>query len=309
MSNRPMRRMVSLAAAVLLAGAFVWGGQGATAAQAVVGDPAVASTPLGTTSVPVTPGKAQGSGLWGYAGDVKTRSSGTVFSYGLAFSPTDESLWVTDSAKIRWTTNTLVCGFLGGVHMGGSVCYLGDSRLHHYELDSAADWSRGEYQSNGTYGSVAAGSNAGVGANYQRLADAQVMTGDSMPSGQFAGVRGVAVTNSGVAWTLDSDAGYAWANHANHALRMVNPDGTEAGALGITTWPSGTTWTNRHHPEAFDYPVGIARMANGHMIATSQTAELLKEYAEDGTFVRNIYLHELVDTLYAGTPATATPTR
>lgn len=73
-------------------------------------DPAATSTPAGVTSVPETDGKARGSGLWGYAGDVKTRASGKVFSYGLSVSPADGALWVTDSAKPSGRATLLVAG-------------------------------------------------------------------------------------------------------------------------------------------------------------------------------------------------------
>ena len=112
---------------------------GTTAANAVVGDPAVATTAPGTTSVPTTAGKAKGSGLWGYAGDVKTRTAGNVFSYGIDVSPADGSLWVTDSAKIVWTGNTFLCGISGGVLVGpAGPCYVGDSKLHHYPTVGSA---------------------------------------------------------------------------------------------------------------------------------------------------------------------------
>ncbi|WP_416444421.1 fibronectin type III domain-containing protein [Leucobacter sp. HNU] len=296
--KRQRRRFRAAAGAVVMALLAVTIGT-TTAAQAVVGDPAASTQPAGVTSVASTAGKAKGSGLWGYAGDVKTRSTGTVFSYGLDLSPADGSLWVTDSAKIQWTSNSFLCSLAGGTLMTASgPCYVGDSKLHRYALSSAPDWSLGQYQANGSYGAVAAGDNAGLGANYAKLADAQRLDGAAMPSGQFGGVRGVAVTDAGVAWTVDSDAGYAWLNHANHTLRMVNPDGSEAGALGKTTWPSGNTWSNRNDPEAFDYSVGVARMLNGDMVVTSQTPELLKQYKPDGTFVRNIYLNQPAGTAY-----------
>ena len=278
-----------------------------SSAQATIGNPDVSTTSQGVTSVAQTQGKSRGTGLWGYAGDVKTYSSGYAFSYGLAVSPSDESLWVSDSAKIVWTTNAFLCGLYGGVVKGGSVCYVGESLLHRYALNASPDWSIGQYQGDGSYATPAAGSNAGIGANYAKLADAQNMNGTAMPSGRFGGVRGVAVTNAGTAWAMDADAGYAWLSHAGHALRMVNPDGTEAGALGKTTWPSGNGWANRNDPEAFDYSVGIARMTNGDMVVTSQTPELLKQYRADGTFVRNIYLNQPAGTAYPGDPGYRSP--
>lgn len=295
-----------VALAALLVGSAVVLGTAAPA-HAIVGDPSVGTTPNGVTSVAASAGKSRGSGLWGYAGDVKTRASGYAFTYGVAVSPADESLWVTDSAKIVWTSNAFLCGLYGGVVKGGSACYVGESVLHRYALNAAPDWSIGQYQGNGSYGAAAVGSNAGVGANYAALSSAQNLNGTTMPSGRFGGVRGIAVTEQGTAWAMDADAGYAWLSHAGHALRMVNADGSEAGALGKTTWPSGTGWTNRHDPESFDYPVGIARMANGDMIVTSQTPELLKQYHSDGTFVRNIYLNQPAGTAYTGDPGYRSP--
>ena len=256
------------------------GALGATAASAVVGDPTVATTAPGTTSVAQTAGKARGSGLWGFSGDVRTRDSGSVYTYGVTTSPADGSLWVTDSAKV-------VFGFP-----------TGNSRLQRHELAAAPDWSLGQYGQNGTYGSAAAGDNAGLGANYAKLADSQVWDGTTMPSGKFGGVRGVAVTQAGTAWAIDSDGQGSWLTNAKKIVRMVTPSGTEAGALGKSTWPSGNGWANRNDPETFDYSVGVARMLNGDMVVTSQTPELLKQYKPDGTFVRNIYLNQPAGTAY-----------
>ncbi|PWD49666.1 hypothetical protein C8046_02015 [Serinibacter arcticus] len=153
-------------------------------AGAVVSDPGVATTAAGTTSVPVTPGKARGSGLWGYVGDVETRSTGTVYTYGLDFSPLDGSLWVTDSAKVQYTTSAFLCSILGGTLTGGE-CYTGQSRLHHYDL-TGADWAAGQYQADGTFAAATPGTNDGVGVNYQALAAATVLNGSTTPTGASA---------------------------------------------------------------------------------------------------------------------------
>jgi Domain of unknown function (DUF5979) len=285
--ERRSTRLVAVAAIALLVGV----GPLVVPAGAVTGSPSVATTPAGTTSVPVTKGKARGSGLWGYVGDVETRSSGTVYTYGLDFSPWDGSLWVTDSAKVAYTTNALVCSFLGGTLTGGE-CYTGQSRLHHYDL-TGADWSIGQYQGDGTFGAPVAGTNDGVGANYQALSAATVLNGSTTPNGRFGGVRGVTVTQEGAAWVNDPDFPLNSVTNARKAIRIFNADVTESPlSFGTGGWPQ------RYEPDRFDYTVGSARMANGNIIITSQTPELLKEYRTDGTFVRNIYLNRPAGSAY-----------
>ncbi|PIJ38535.1 hypothetical protein BMH30_09365, partial [Leucobacter sp. OLES1] len=61
--RRGFARAAAWATAALIA--LPLGALGATAASAVVGDPTVATTAPGTTSVVQTAGKARGSGLWG----------------------------------------------------------------------------------------------------------------------------------------------------------------------------------------------------------------------------------------------------
>lgn len=299
-SRRRFARAAAWATAALIA--LPLGALGATAASAVVGDPTVATTAPGTTSVAQTAGKARGSGLWGYAGDVRTRANDLVYSYGVATSPSDGSLWVTDSAKIAYgTIATLFCSTQGGVLVdNGRACYSGQSRVQRHELAATPDWAAGQYTGNGAYGTVAAGENAGVGANYAKLADSQVWDGTTMPSGKFGGVRGIAVTQAGTAWAIDSDGQAGWLGNQKKIVRMIAPGGTEAGAIGKSSWPSGNGWANRYDPETFDYAVGVARMNNGDMVVTSQTPELLKQYKPDGTFVRNIYLNQPAGTAYAG---------
>ncbi|MBL3700004.1 hypothetical protein EV139_2380 [Leucobacter luti] len=269
--------------------------------RAVAGaaDPGATATPAGVTSVPVTAGKARGSGLWGYAGDVQTRTSGSVFSYGLSLSPADGALWVTDSAKIIWTSNSLACSLAGG-KVVGSFCYVGQSRVLKYGLTTEPDWALGEYRGNGGYGSPATRANAGVGANYTPRADALVLDGTTLPGGRLNGVRGIAATDSGGAWAIDADFAEGALGGQGLAARVLTGDGSEGPSFGKTTWPSGSSWTNRHHPEAFDYPVGIARLGSGNLVATSSTPELLKEYREDGSFVRNILLTQPAGSAGAG---------
>ena len=289
--GQPLRRalaMIGAAGAVLVAALVP-----VSAASAAVGDPAVATTTAGTTSVPVTPGKARGSGLWGYVGDVETRGSGTVYSYGLDFSPLDGSLWVTDSAKVAYTSNAFVCGFLGGVLTGGE-CYTGQSRLHHYDL-AGSDWSIGQYQADGAFAAPTAGTNDGVGANYEALSTATVLNGSTLPNGRFGGVRGVTITQDGAAWVNDADFGLNSVSNTRKAIRIMNPDETESTlSFGTGGWPQ------RYDADRFDYTVGSARMANGNIIITSQTPELLKEYRTDGTFVRNIFLNRPAGSAYTG---------
>lgn len=209
----------------------------------------------------------------------------------------DGSLWVTDSAKVQYT-NAFVCGLLGGTMISSGACLLGQSRLLKYPL-TGTDWAVGQYQGDGSWATAAATANAGVGANYATRSAASVTNGSTLANGRFGGARGIALTEAGNAWITDSDYGLSIAS-SGKAIRIVNSNFTEGNSFGTSTWPSGNTWANRNDPQAFDYPVGAARMLNGHIVVTSQTAELLKEYLPDGTFVRNIYLRQAAGTAGAG---------
>ncbi len=272
---------------------------GAPAAVAVVASPIVASTPAGTTSVVPTAGKARGSGLWGFAGDVRTQASGGVFNYDLDVSPTDGSLWVSDSAKVLYTSSAFLCTLSGGVKISASACLVGESRLSHYPV-VGTDWGTGQYLVNGAYSVPAAGSNAGVGANYAALGQAQKTNGSDLTNGRFGGIRGLATTLTGDVWAVDADYALTPVATSFKGVRVVRGDFTEGPSFGKAVWSSGTTWTNRNDPESLDYPVGAARMLNGDMIVTSQTPELLKQYKPDGTFVRNISLHQPAGTAGPG---------
>jgi hypothetical protein len=192
----------------------------------------------------------------------------------------DGSLWVTDSAKVQYT-NAFVCGLLGGTMISSGACLLGQSRLLKYPL-TGTDWAVGQYQGDGSWATAAATANAGVGANYATRSAASVTNGSTLANGRFGGARGIALTEPGNAWITDSDYGLSIAS-SGKAIRIVNSNFTEGNSFGTSTWPSGNTWANRNDPQAFDYPVGAARMLNGHIVVTSQTAELLKEYLPDGT--------------------------
>lgn len=269
----------------------------AAPAQATIGSPIVASTPAGTTTVATTQGKARGSGLWGYAGDVKTRSSGNVFSYGVAISPADGSLWVTDSAKAAYgSLALLLCTSQGGTVYGG-ICYVGESRVMHYDR-VGTDWSVGQYNTNGTYSAPSAGANGGIGAVYENLSSATVVNGSTLPNGKFGGVRGVVVGDDGRAWITDPDAPInpAIASNTGKLVRIFNADTSEGASFG--TGPAN--WADRYAPGKFYYPVGIAQLNSGNFVVSSTTADLLQEFQPDGTWVRNILLDRPANTAYAG---------
>jgi len=294
--RRRIRRKlgVFLMSALLTAGVAV---TTATPAQATVGNPVVRTTPAGTTSAAATQGKAGGSGLWGYVGDIKTRNAGAVYSYGLAVSPLDGSVWVTDSAKAIYTSSSLICGFAGGTLFGG-VCYVGESRVMHYSA-VGTDWAVGQYAGNGTYAAPPAGANGGIGANYESLADATVLSGTEpgMTNGEFGGVRGLAIADDGTAWIADSDTfiGSAIASNAGKNIRLIAADESEGASFG-----GSATWAQRYEPGRLLYPVGVAKLTTGNVLISSTTADLLQEFQPDGTWVRNILLDRPANTAYAG---------
>ena len=269
-------------------------------ASALVGSPAVVKTAAGTTSVAPTQGKAQGSGLWGYVGDIKTRQGDKVFNYDVEVSPTDGSVWVTDSAKVIYTSNSFVCSLSGGTMVSPTACYAGESRVMKFGLEAGADWATGQYRVDGGYAATPATGNAGVGANYADRADAKVTNGSDLPNGRFAGVRGLAFTKAGTPWAIDADFGLTAVATGGKGARILTPDLSGEGAsFGQLTWPFGSAWANRYDPLAFDYAAGATRMGNGNIIITHQTAELLKEFTPDGTFVRTLYLHQPQGSAYA----------
>lgn len=272
---------------------------GSVAAQAVVSDPTVSTVAGGVTSVAPTQGKAQGSGLWGYVGDVETRvgTESNVYTYDLAFSPVDGSMWVTDSAKIYYTSSAYVCTFLGGTLHGGS-CYVGDSKVMKYELAST-DWSLGEYAGDGTWNPAAVGANDGVGVNYQSRADATVLDGATSTNGEFGGARGITIDNNGLAWVIDSNATESFLTNTGQYLRTFNPD-TSEGATSYGDPAMTNIWGNRHNPDAKTWAVGVTTLENGNVVTTDETTQLLREFAPDGTFVRNIYLEQTPDAAYVG---------
>lgn len=270
-------------------------------------NPTVNLSNNGETSVDWTKGKAQGSGLWGFVGDIKTSAkSPRVYTYGLAISPVDGDVWVTDSAKVFYTSNSFYCRLLGGTQVTSSACLVGESKLLNFPMNSSADWSLGQYSGNGTYTTpVADGDNAGIGANYAILAQANSTNGSSGRPGTFGGARGIVVDTTGKVWISDPDSSFNKAAlNDRKAIRTFNDDLSESvPSLGNASY----NWTQRYQDGYFDYPVGIGQLKNGNIITMSQTAELLKEYKTDGTFVRNIYLHQKPNTLYEGDLGYRTP--
>lgn len=290
---------------VVLVSVFAGMGAAQAATPSVPGyawSPTANTTSNGTTSVGWTAGKAQGSGLWGYVGDVKS-STGTdrnVFTYGLAFSPKTGNMVVTDSAKVGYDRFSVAfCSLLGGTLITPTACLFGKSKLMSFALNSSPDWSAGQYSGNGEYTSaVAPGDNAGIGVNFATRTDAKVTYGTGAAAGDFGGVRGVTVAKDGKIWVSDPDFGVSTGDQADkRAIRTFDSELNEATpSLGDATLP----WPQRYKNGYFDYPVGIAQLQNGNIITMSQTAQLLKEYQQDGTFVRNIFLKQPANTAYSG---------
>lgn len=280
----------TLLAAALIGSALTLSG-GAPSAQAVTGD-------TGTkTSVVRVSGKAEGSGHWGVVGNVQTWSStsGSVFNYDLEFSPTDGSLWVSDSGKAGWG--------LGGCWPNSSPCQLGNPRVFKYDQLST-DWTLGQYLVDGNFGAAPAGANAGIGANWQNIAD---RTSISAPFSSTAspnmtnGPRGIAFTADGQAFVVNSEGVAPWGG-APGTVKVFDASGALTDQTGWTG-----TWAQRENPGVMFYPVGAATTLDGNIIVTSQTSDRLVEYSPSGDVVRVIKLDLPAGSAFTGDPGYRDP--
>ncbi len=193
------------AACLLAAGALV------AAAILPAGPAAAAPGDTGSvTSVTTVPGKAQGTGKWGFVGDIETLE-GRTYNYGLAFSPTDDSLWVTDSGKVVY--NATLCRLAGYPQ---TPCQTGTPRVFRYGLtgDEAGAGSEAaltSYVGDGGYSASSvwnngdsAGRSVGLGGRYVASPDRTTYTYPG-PMTQH-GPRGIAFTPDGRAFVADSEA-------------------------------------------------------------------------------------------------------
>ncbi len=275
----------------------------------VVAPARAASTPAGATSVPVVAnqGKSQGSGLWGYVGDIDTRTT-TTFTYGVAFDPTDESMVVTDSGKVVYSTFS--CGLVGQA----SPCQIGTPRVFDYRLNApTAGTGEGAFTSytvDGVFTGTATpsasttgdGTNAGLGLRYASLGDRTVVTLPTANGQNLKhGPRGVAFAPDGTAFVVDSES--------------VAPVGGTPGAVlrfgqGLTDLPdAGWTgvWAQRDQPGVHFYRVGAATTPQGTVLVNSETSDRLQEYAADGTWIRSIKLDLPANTAGQGDPGYRNP--
>ena len=277
-------------AAALIGSALTLSG-GVPSAQAVTGD-------TGTkTSVVRVSGKAEGSGHWGVVGNVQTWSStsGSVFNYDLEFSPTDGSLWVSDSGKAGWG--------LGGCWPNSSPCQLGNPRVFKYDQLST-DWTLGQYLVDGNFGAAPAGANAGIGANWQNIADRTSISApfsSTTTPNMTNGPRGIAFTADGQAFVVNSEGVAPWGG-APGTVKVFDASGALTDQTGWTG-----TWSQRENPGVMFYPVGAATTLEGNIIVTSQTSDRLVEYSPSGDVVRVIKLDLPAGSAFTGDPGYRDP--
>lgn len=293
MATRPNNRLF-LGAVLALAGLVA----GAPLASAT-------TTAPGTTSVPVLAEQArsQGSGQWGYVGDIDTRA-GATWNYGLAFDPTDESLAVSDSGKLLFSR--FGCRLAG---FSTSSCQVGTPRVFDYSLhgptagvDEAAFT---QYVNDGTFVATAVastddGQNSGLGKKYDTVAS-RASAGFPPDESLVHGPRGVTYTPDGTLWVVDSEA--------------VAPASGPAGVVkrfgqGLTSLPGAGwsgPWADRAKPGIHFYRTGAATTPRGTVLVTSEVSDRLQEYAADGTWLRTITLDVPRDSVIAGDPGTRDP--
>ena len=256
-----------------------------------------------STGIAPTPGKGVGSGQWGFVGDIETAKD-TTYTYGLGFSPTDDSLWVTDSGKV--TYSNFLCGLAGLT----SPCQQGNPRIFKYQRvgqpagssdeKTTTDYTGdGVYSSNATYTS-SAGRNAGIGAKYATLADRQTVT---FPASEATvhGPRDVSFTKDGTAWVVDSEAVAPVGGPAG-AIKRFAPDMTPLSGAGWTG-----PWANRDLPGVHFYRVGSAVTKDNTVLVNSETSDRLQEYQADGTWLRSIKLDVPAGTATPGDPGYRNP--
>lgn len=258
-----------------------------------------------TTTVPTTVGKGVGSGQWGFVGDIETNNGTTTFSYGLAFSPVDDSLWVSDSGKV--ISSKTLCGLLG---LGTSPCQQGTPRVFKYDrvgdvAGAADERTLGEYTVDGTYASGTAYAqspqrNSGIGAKYDVIGDRQTVT---YPAAEKSvhGPRDIVFTADGTAWIVDSEAVAPVGGPAG-AIKRYAPDMSDLADAGWTG-----SWAQKDQPGVHFYRVGNAITPNNTVLVNSEVSDRLQEYAADGTWIRSIKLDVPANTGGTGDPGYRNP--
>lgn len=264
-----------------------------------------AGTDAGVTSVPVVAAqaKSQGSGQWGYVGDVDT-AAGRTYTYGIAIDPTDESLTVTDSGKVAY--GRIIC-MLGGYP--GTPCQTGTPRVLDYPLHASPagvdEAAYSQYVNDGTFsGSAAASTDDGQGSGLgRRYADVAGRTTLTFPAAEGVkhGPRGVTYTPDGTAWVVDSEAVAPLGGPAG-AVRRYGQGLTDLAGAGWTG-----TWPQKEEPGLHFYRVGAATTPSGTVLVNSEVSDRLQEYAADGTWLRSIKLDLPAGSAAAGDPGYRNP--
>lgn len=276
MASHPLRTRLS--SALALAGLAL----ASLAASVTAAPSAEAAVPASgsTTTVPYTPGKAQGSNKWGLIGDVETYDGTTTMSYGVQFNPVDGSMWVSDSGKVL--SSSTLCSLLYGKT---SPCQTGTSRVFRYAADQTAAGAATGYTGNGTYEALTAANNDGFGKFFAPRTARQVFQ-DPAFSGNpvLHGPRGIEFSPDGTAWIADAEAVAPLGGPAG-MIKRFDPSGGLLSGAGY----SGT-WAQKNELGVHWYPVDVARTPENTILAPSVTSDRLQEYALDGTSLRNIPL-------------------
>lgn len=272
--------------------------------SAIAADPATGTT----TSVAKVAGKGVGTDQWGFIGDVETlrTANASTFTYGVAVSPTDGSLWVTDSGKVAY--NSFLCQLSG---FPASPCQLGSPRVLHYPASGTVGT---DYKGNGTFAATAAsgstGVNAGVGSRFP-LSSKQTLDYGAVAN---HGPRGVVVDSTGAAWIADSEA----ASPLPQGVDLTQPlppaaigegavkrfDSTLkplAGAGYTGTWPQSAT------TGVLNYRAGVDLDSTGKLWVNNEVRDALDSFGPDGTASSRTLLDVPRDSYVAGDPGYRNP--
>lgn len=289
--SRPVwRRAVGVAGALALAASLLGAGVAAAGPAAAAPAPVPAAVapaavmpaaiPVTTgkvTSVPAIPGKGRGTSEWGFVGDVETYDAKTTFSYGVAVSPADGSLWVTDSGKVVF--NALACRLSGA---SGAPCQLGSPGVLHYPAGNA---TATDYQGNGVYkptrSTNSTGVNAGFGAQYAALSAAQRQDfpgpGVATPMLEH-GPRGIIATANGTAWYADSEANAPFNAGVPGALGRLDSNMNPLSGAGFSA-----PWAQRDQPGVVFYHTGVAEDSTGKVWTNSEISDRFVAFNPDGS--------------------------
>ncbi|WP_234399357.1 fibronectin type III domain-containing protein [Psychromicrobium lacuslunae] len=244
------------------------------------------------------PGKGQGSNQWGFAGDIETSrgASDSTFSYGVAISPTDGSLWVTDSGKVGWSS--LLCQLAG---LGAPPCQFGTPSIAHYPANGtvSSDYlGGGNYQATGYTASP--GVNAGLGARFAPLAESDQKTFPAAEKAQH-GPRGIVVDGTGTAWVVDSEANSPDSGPAQ-AIKRFAPDFSSLPGAGFTG-----SWAQTATPGYLNYRAGISVDSSGTVWVDNQVRDALDGFNPDGSVSTRVKLDVPAGTYSATDPGYRNP--